>query len=288
LRQNAEFADSDLFIFVDGPRSIKESTIVQEVIDIAKNEFTTNRAKVVVRPKNLGLANSLLSGIDEVLMDYEKVIVLEDDLEVGKYFLKFCNQGLQIYVNDESVASIQGFTFDINTIKEDTYFLKGADCWGWATWKNRWTEVNRDGTQLLGEIRERNLMRAFDLEGAYPYTRLLERQSQGEVDSWAILWHASMFLQDRLSLYPRETLIENRGLDGSGTHSGTRIEVPRMLSSFNPNIRYQTPKESRIVRKNLKRTLRNRYSTHTYWSPKKYTNYVRRQLSKYSLNRQRF
>jgi glycosyltransferase involved in cell wall biosynthesis len=279
LRLNREFADSQIFIFVDGPRNETESEIVQQVIDIAKNEVSTKNTKVVVRDKNIGLAKSLLSGIDEVLSEYQEVIVLEDDLVVSEFFLKFCNVGLQVYLNDKNIASIQGFTFDINAIPEDFYFLKGADCWGWATWANRWKELNRDGVKLLGEIRERRLTHSFDLEGAYPYTKLLERQSRGEVDSWAILWHASMYLQDRLSLYPRESLVENLGLDGSGTHSGNRGEGPRDLTSFNPQIKYQTPKESKIVRKNMKRLLRKRYSTYAYWSPKKYFSYIRRKMA---------
>lgn len=279
LRRNREFADSQVFIFVDGPRNEKESEIVQLVIDIAKNEVSTTNTKVVVRDKNIGLAKSLLSGIDEVLSEHEEVIVLEDDLEVSEFFLKFCNAGLQVYLNDKNIASIQGFTFDINAIPEDFYFLKGADCWGWATWRNRWKELERDGIKLLDEIRERRLTRSFDLEGAYPYTKLLERQSRGEVDSWAILWHASMYLQDRLSLYPRESLVENLGLDGSGTHSGNRREGPRDLTSFNPQIKYQNPEESKIVRKNMKRLLRKRYSTYAYWSPKKYSSYIRRKMA---------
>lgn len=281
LRRNREFADSHLFIFVDGPRNESESEIVQQVINVARDENTSKNVKVVVRPQNIGLAKSLLSGIEEVLSEHEELIVLEDDLVVGEHFLKFCNEGLQTYQDDKNVASIQGFTFDINSIPEDTYFLRGADCWGWATWKDRWKEVNRDGHQLLNEIREQNLTRSFDLEGAYPYTQLLERQSRGVVDSWAILWHASMYLQKRLSLYPRETLVENLGLDGSGTHSGNRGEGPRCLTTFNPQIRHQTPKESRIVRNNLKKVFRKRYSTYSYWSPKKYSSYIKRKSARF-------
>lgn len=278
LKQNREFADSHLFIFVDGPRNDTESEIVMQVINVARYEITTKNVKVVVRPQNIGLAKSLLSGIDEVLSEHEEIIVLEDDLVVGEHFLSFCNLGLQTYLHDKNVASIQGFTYDINAIPEDTYFLRGADCWGWATWKDRWKAVNRDGYQLLNEMREQNLTRSFDLEGAYPYTQLLERQSQGKVDSWAILWHASMYLQNRLSLYPRETLVENLGLDGSGTHSGNRVDGPRYLTSFNPQIRHQTPKESRIVRNNLKQVLRKRYTTYSYWSPKKYSSFIKRKI----------
>lgn len=280
LKQNDEFEESLVFVFVDGPRNLLESLIVREVIDVAKNELENSRTEVIVRSENMGLANSLLAGIDQILSEYEEVIVLEDDLVVGKHFLHFCNSGLQIYANTTKVASIQGFTYDMNVLGEDTYFLRGADCWGWATWRNRWKEICRDGVELLAEIHRQNLEKTFDLEGAYPYIQMLKRQSRGEVDSWAVLWHASMFIQNRLSLYPRKSLVENHGLDGSGTHTKNQEEIPRQLTSFKPKIQYQVPVESQIARTNLKRILRKRYSTYTYWSPMKYYKYIRRHLTK--------
>jgi hypothetical protein len=49
---------------------------------------------------------------------------------------------------------------------------------------------------------------------------LLLNQSRGKVDSWAICWHASMFLQNRLTLFPPKSLVQNHGNDGTGVHSG--------------------------------------------------------------------
>ena len=77
-----------------------------------------------------------------------------------------------------------------------------------------------DGALLLKRIRSAKLSRRFDLDSSYPYTRLLERQAKGQVDSWAIRWYATNFLLGRMGLYPSKSLLENIGFDGTGVHCG--------------------------------------------------------------------
>jgi hypothetical protein len=76
------------------------------------------------------------------------------------------------------------------------------------------------GARLLAELESRGLTGAFDLEGAYPYTRMLRDQIAGANDSWAIRWHAAAFLRGWLTLYPGRSQVQNIGLDGSGTNRG--------------------------------------------------------------------
>jgi hypothetical protein len=71
----------------------------------------------------------------------------------------------------------------------------------------------------MRELEERRLTKEFDLEGAYPYVKMLKNQIQGKNDSWAIRWHASLFLKNMLTLYPGKSLVQNIGHDGTGIHS---------------------------------------------------------------------
>jgi len=50
---------------------------------------------------------------------------------------------------------------------------------------------------------------------------MLQMQVQGKIDSWAIRWHASAFLKNKLTLYPGKSYVLNIGNDSSGTHCGT-------------------------------------------------------------------
>jgi hypothetical protein len=49
---------------------------------------------------------------------------------------------------------------------------------------------------------------------------MLERQIVGSVDSWAIRWYGSLWMQGGLALHPGRSLVRNIGFDGSGAHSG--------------------------------------------------------------------
>jgi hypothetical protein len=102
----------------------------------------------------------------------------------------------------------------------ETLFLKGADCWGWATWQRAWECFDPDGCRLLAQIEGRQLGHAFDFDGAADYTEMLRRQVAGANDSWAVRWHASAFLRDKLTLYPGRSLVENIGHDATGAHCG--------------------------------------------------------------------
>lgn len=219
LSKNAEASISNLFIFIDGPKNSSHNDAVRSVKNIshsAKGFFAVN---VISREVNLGLSRSVIDGVSEVLRSFDRVIILEDDLVVSPYFLRYMNDALDLYSDDEVVASIHGYNYPIEPFEQQTFFLRGADCWGWGTWRRAWQHFKPDGRSLLRQLRSAGLLHSFDLYGAYPFSRMLYRQIQGKNDSWAIRWHASTFLRGMLTLYPSQSLVENIGHDNSGTHT---------------------------------------------------------------------
>lgn len=278
LKRNKEFHQSKVHIFIDGARDSVEEILVAEVEKIAIELRNFGGVEIIRQQSNQGLANSIISGINRVFEESESLIILEDDLVVSEYFLRFCNMGLKRFATNLKVASIQGFTHEINYRRNDIYFTLGADCWGWATWKNRWQDFEPDGAKLLENLRMSKRENEFDLRGAYPFTNMLERQVSGDVDSWAIRWHASMFLQNRMSLYPSRTLVENYGQDGSGTHSGSKSFSPRELSNFQPVFGKNTVAESAYVNRKIRKVLRKKYGTYSLTQPMKYINFLKRKI----------
>jgi hypothetical protein len=144
--------------------------------------------------------------------------VLEDDLEVDPKFLGFMNGALDLYAENARVASIHGYVYPTDARLPQTFFLRGADCWGWATWERAWKCYNPDARALLNALRSCPWRAEFDFEGAYPYTRMLRDAQAGRVDSWAIRWYASTFIKGMYTLYPGASLVHNSGHDGTGTH----------------------------------------------------------------------
>jgi len=212
--------NSEGTIFIDGARNDQEADVVSSSVGVALKFASKYNFRVEARQENFGLAKSITSGIDEMFSLSSKLIVIEDDLILAKGFLDFMNKGLSRYENNSGVASISGYQYPIERELHTSVFLRGADCWGWATWKDRWEQTSFSGKELLNQIRTKKLANEFNLEGSNNYVDLLEKQILGEINSWAILWHASMFVQNRLSLYPPYSLVSNEGGDGLGTHFG--------------------------------------------------------------------
>ncbi len=218
LLGNPESAATHLTVYCDAAKGVHDAAAV----DAVRRYVTTIRGFASVTPvyrsTNMGLARSIIDGVSSLLRVHDRLIVLEDDLLLSPHFLSFMNQGLSCYQHDDQVASIHGYCYPIRTPLPDTFFLQGADCWGWATWSRAWAHFEADGEKLLNELRQRKLASDFDMDGSYPYTRMLRGQISGRNDSWAIRWHASCYLKGLLTLYPGHSLVENIGNDASGTH----------------------------------------------------------------------
>ncbi len=205
---------------------------VKEVREYIRTITGFKSLRIVERETNLGLATSIISGVTEVVNQYGRIIVLEDDMVTSPFFLRYMNDALDLYENEEKVVSIHGYVYPIQGLQE-TFFIKGADCWGWATWKRGWDLFDADGEKLLNELKKAGLLKRFDFDGAYPYTKMLRDQIEGKNNSWAIRWYASALLHDKLTLYPGKSLVHNIGTDASGTHRDDCSNfTPRMSTTL--------------------------------------------------------
>lgn len=205
---------------------------MQSVLRVARSAEGFKSVSVHESPRNKGLSASLTTGIDSILARSERVIVLEDDLIVSEWFLQYMNDHLELYATDEKVASIHGYVYPHPTgVLPDTFFIRGADCWGWATWRRAWQKFNPDGRMLLQELRRQNLLDAFDFGGTAPYQEMLIDQIAGRNDSWAVRWYASALLAGMVTLYPDTAMAVNVGEDGSGSHGGSTTAYVQELAT---------------------------------------------------------
>lgn len=249
LLENKEAKESVIYIFSDAPKSEKDSSMVNDVRNYINSLQGFKEKYIVFREKNFGLANSIIDGVTHVLEKHNRIIVLEDDLLLSKYFLNYINDALDTYEKDDRVASIHGYTYPVKEKLPDTFFMRGADCWGWATWKDRWQFFEPDAQKLLDEILEKKLEYEFDFNGKLNNLKMLKRQIAGEIDSWAIRWHASAFLQNKFTLYPGCSLVDNLGTDGGGTHTKSTKVYSTTITRSPINIGYSDPSESEEVKR---------------------------------------
>ena len=219
LEGNTEFQTLPVLAFVDGPRNRDDEELIGQVVKAVLS--VRPDAEITRRIENLGVAKSVTTAVTETLTKYEQVIVLEDDLELSPQFLRYMLDGLDAYREEPKVASIHGYTIPMRGLPHATYFLRGSDCWGWGTWRESWGLYRDDSASLLNELINKSLETDFTFNHASPHLELLKAAEVGQVDSWAIRWHASVFLAGGLTLNPSVSLVRNAGMDGSGRHSGT-------------------------------------------------------------------
>jgi hypothetical protein len=236
LQANILAKDTDLFIYTDAARSAAATVPVNAVRDYLRTIDGFNSVTVRLRENNLGVDNNIILGVTEVINDYGKIIVLEDDLVTSKWFLQYMNDSLNFYKDQDEVACIHGYLLPIQQKLKESFFLKGADCWGWATWKRAWDFFEADGSTLVNELKAKALESEFDFGNTYPYTQALRDQAEGRTTCWDIRWYASAFLRNKLTLYPGQSLVNNIGHDNSGTHCGDTQSYEAALAEAPVNV----------------------------------------------------
>lgn len=220
LLSNTEAKESDLFVFVDGARPNRngETEKVKAVHKYIKTITGFKSLCFHFSETNKGLSASVISGVSEVISQYGKAIVVEDDLVVGKNFLSFMNQSLEKYENNEKVFSVCGYTNAIkvqNDYPYDSYFCTRSSSWGWATWKDRWDTADWE-LDNWDEIKKTK--KQFNQWGGSDCFKMLSDWKNGRNQSWAIRFCYSQFVQDKLSVFPTISKVKNDGFDGEGTN----------------------------------------------------------------------
>ena len=229
LAMNPEVADSDVFIFCDGPKtgcsgvSMKNINLVRK---IAKRFDKARKVEVVSRNENFGLARSIITGVTDIINKYNRVIVLEDDLVLSPGFLNFMNQSLEIYENVEGVDHISGYWYPHkwNSKLPETFFYRATSCWGWGTWKKSWEKLELDPVELRNKILRRKEKGKFNINNQYDFFSHLTMNVDGKLNTWAIKWYASVFLTNGLCLHPSHSFVNNVGHDGSGENCGEDLK----------------------------------------------------------------
>ncbi|GAB6182730.1 glycosyltransferase [Thermodesulfovibrio hydrogeniphilus] len=237
LKKNEMAKESELFIFSDGAKAEKDLEKVKEVREYIKTIDGFKKVTIIERDKNLGLASNIIDGVTTIVNQYGKIIVLEDDLATSPYFLRFMNEALEMYQDEEKVMHISGYIYPIKTEGlDDTFFIKPTTCWGWATWARAWKYFKKDADFYIKQF-NKNMIKDFNLNGAYNYFDQIVKNKKGKINTWAIFWYASVYLQGGLSLHPKESYVLNIGFDEEGTHckAATNVYNVDLIKEYKPN-----------------------------------------------------
>lgn len=222
LSNNEFSAQTDLVVYSDAAKNQAAEESVKQVRNIIRQYSSCfANVKIVERNINCGLAKNIIEGVTQVVNEYGQVIVLEDDIVTSPAFLEFMNSALAEYKNSERVWHISGWNYPINTDDlPDVFFWRTMNCWGWATWADRWQHFTKNPQQLVQSWSKDEIKR-FNLDGKYNFWSQVTANVQGKLNTWAIFWYATIFKHHGLCLNPAQSYVANIGHDGSGENCGT-------------------------------------------------------------------
>lgn len=260
LRSNVLASDSSLFIFSDGNKNKTDKKNVDEVRSYISKISGFKEINTILRDINLGLANSVISGVTEVIEKYGKAIVLEDDIVTSPYFLKFMNGALDFYELNKRIYSISGYAHPLKTpmnYNKDTFISHRSSSWGWATWKDRWERAIWRPEDFFDVYNKKKLRNMMDKAGK-DLAPMLLKSIEEKIDSWAVKWSFTHLVNDSYCLYSKNSLVKNIGADASGTnfHRITkryevRIDESKKDFSFQNDFEF-----SEEINNQIKRTIR--------------------------------
>jgi hypothetical protein len=263
LRRN-EFADrSDLFIFSDGAKTFEEQNLVNDLRKHLRSVEGFKSVTLIERRENYGLAKSIIDGVTEYVKEYDRVIVVEDDIVTSPGFLSFMNRALEYYQDDKKLWHISGWNYPIKSENLDDVFMwRAMNCWGWATWSDRWVNFEKNPNRLVQNWTEAQ-KKEFDLDGYNDFWSQVEANLNGEMNTWAIFWYATIFENKGLCLNPTQSFVENIGFDGSGENceiDSASHKDAHLNQNIDINIKNDALEESSIAVELIKEFLKNKKS----------------------------
>jgi len=120
------------------------------------------------------------------------------------------------------------------------------NCWGWATWSERWNYFEKDVNKIIKNFDNKDIER-FNLDGATNFWSQVIGNKNNTMDTWAIFWYATIFKHNGLCLNPAQTFVVNIGHDGSGVHCGKSKAYDGVLCQ-KQNIKFKMSlRESRVA-----------------------------------------
>jgi hypothetical protein len=219
LERCSEFDRTPVTIFSDGarPEIPGEQQAVAEVRSFLNTWARIHGADVHEASENQGLRRSITFGVTAMLQRHDRVIVLEDDIIVSPAFLKYMNQGLNACENRHDIYQICGYMVPHQLHLPDVGLTRVGTCWGWATWRRAWCNYNDNATELLSRLPLEQVSR-FNIDDTCSNYSDLAANANGTMNTWAVRWDASIFLQNGLSVLPSQSLTRNIGFGGGATN----------------------------------------------------------------------
>ncbi|WP_275075984.1 hypothetical protein [Providencia rettgeri] len=237
LLENPEAKNTDLIIYADAAKNEEQLKSVELVNNIITDITGFKSVVINRRTANYGLAKNIIEGVSAVCEQYGRAIILEDDIVTSPFFLSFMNSALTKYQNTKEVWHVSGWNYPLKDTTElpDCFLWRTMNCWGWATWKDRWEHFEKKPKDIKKNWDSETIYK-FNLDGSYNFFSQIEENITGKLDTWAIFWYATIYTHNGLCLNPTKSYVVNIGNDGSGENCGHNDIYKSELAQKKPTI----------------------------------------------------
>ena len=260
LKKNSIFYKSKIIFFIDGPKDNKDKKDVNSVREFLLKNSETSNAQIIFNKKNIGLSNNITRGFDFIVKNYDKCIILEDDILVSKDVLRVMTFYLNYYKKEKNIVSIEGYMYPIKFKKNipNTFFLKGTGCWGWSTWKRAWSKNKKNKNFIFKKVSNLSSkkMKDFNYFDSYDYFKMLKNKN-----TWAIKWYASNYINNNYTLFFKHSLVQNIGFGKKSTNTILDYNLNiKKFKKFNYYYRPRTISENIVAKKEISKYLKTSFN----------------------------
>lgn len=196
---------------------------VPEVLKVAQSFYWQHGNKTIItQTENLGLRNHILA-CGNLSLNYDGIILLEDDLFVSPGFYSYTLQAVDFYSKNPQIGGISLYTHSYNetahksfipvTDNSDVFFMQLPSSWGQCWTKSQW----------------RDFLNWYDVNGESEVT--IEGGVPTNVAGWPKTSWKKYFVKflidtDRYFVYPRLSLTTNCG--DAGTHFNKKLNFQQV------------------------------------------------------------
>lgn len=223
LSSCAGFRQTRVFVFSDGAATAAEAELVS-TLRAKLRKLPYPNLTLVERDCNLGLAKSIETGVAQLCAQYGRTIVLEDDHVPVPATLRWFNQALDAYAEDDRVGAISGHIIDVPAIRRrgrGVFFWHPASpCWG--VWRRSWSLYDPGCSDWEEWMQDPAYRSSFRVHGAMRFEHMMRDRMAGRSNSWAIRWHASLVRHQKLVLYPPQSMVIPLDTDSRFASNGNR------------------------------------------------------------------
>lgn len=190
--------------------------------------------KLVLHKENVGQLVNLMTLHELAKREaFQSYVYMEDDVVVGKGFLEFMKNGLQMYQEHADVLGVCGYIRPGLPVKQDKAFLfDRVSAYGVGGWYNKkegcvgYSRLVNVASRVLSSLSSYRRKAKFTVNAkSYPFI------AEGMYKAWDIEMGLFLDLENKWFLTPPKTLTANRGMDGSGLRSGIDKELQAMEPS---------------------------------------------------------